>query len=65
MVAAELRFLNQFCRRMDRLGFPPHDPLWPAAMQARHAFQDLHLGRPLRRMHDPSGARTPVLLISL
>jgi len=28
---------------MDRLGFPPQDPLWRAAVQARHALQGLHV----------------------
>ena len=43
IVARQLRFLNRLCRRMDLLGFPLSDPLWQAAIRARHSLQDLHV----------------------
>lgn len=42
-VAKQLRFLNRLCGRMSALGFPPNDPLWRAASEARNAMQDLHV----------------------
>ena len=41
--ARQLRFLNHLCARMNRLGFPPADPLFIAAHKARNALQDLHV----------------------
>ena len=37
-----LRYLNRLCARMQQLGFPPEDPLFRAARQARDAAQDLY-----------------------
>lgn len=42
-VARQLRFLNRLCQQMDRLGFPPRDPLRQTAAQARNALEDLHV----------------------
>ena len=42
-VARYLRYSNRLCERMTRLGFPPDDPLWLAAEQARIALQNLHV----------------------
>ena len=42
-VGHQLRFLNRLCDRMRLLGFPPDDPLWRAAIEARNALQDLHV----------------------
>jgi hypothetical protein len=39
-----LRYLNRLCERMTRLGFPPKDPLYVAAVKGRAAMQDLHMG---------------------
>ena len=43
VIARELRYLNRLCERMTRLGFPPDDPLFVAALRARDALQDLHV----------------------
>ena len=43
VVARHLRYLNRLCDRMNRLGFPPADPLFDAADRARRAVQDLHV----------------------
>ena len=42
-VAAQLRYLNRLCERMNRLAFDPNDPLFRAAIDARSAHQDLHV----------------------
>jgi hypothetical protein len=42
-VARKLRFLNRLVDRMTRLKFPPADPLYRAALNARHALQGLHV----------------------
>lgn len=41
LVGRQLRFLNRLCERMDQLQFPPDDPLYRAALTARHATQGL------------------------
>ena len=38
-----LRFLNNLCKRMDRVRFEPTDELYRAAQTARNALQDLHV----------------------
>ena len=43
LVARNLRFLSRLCGRMARLGFPPADPLYRAALNARNAVQGLHV----------------------
>ena len=43
IVGRDLRFLSRLCTRMERLGFPPNDRLYRAAMNARHALQALHV----------------------
>ena len=43
VIARELRYLNRLCERMTRLGFPPDDPLFVAALRARDSLQDLHV----------------------
>src|SRR5687768_7060872 len=35
-VARQLRFAGKPCGRMETLGFPPSDPLFAAALRARH-----------------------------
>lgn len=42
-IARHLRYLNRLCERMNRLGFPPDDPLYVAAERARTAIQGLHV----------------------
>lgn len=42
-IAGHLRYLNRLCERMNRLGFPPADPLYVAAERARAAIQALHV----------------------
>ena len=42
-VARHLQYLNRLCERMNRLGFPPGDPLYVAAERARVFMQDLHV----------------------
>jgi hypothetical protein len=43
IVGRELRFLNRLCDRMNRLGFPPDDPLFRAAMLARNGMHGLNV----------------------
>lgn len=40
-VRRQLSFLNRLQRRMERLGFPPADPLYRAATDARNGAADL------------------------
>lgn len=42
-VARHLRFFHRLCDRMNRLGFPPNDPLTSAAHEARNAVYALHV----------------------
>jgi hypothetical protein len=43
LVGRDLRFMSRLCQRMERLGFPPDDALYRAALNARHAVQALHV----------------------
>jgi hypothetical protein len=43
IVSRDLRFLNRLCDRMQRLQFPPADPLYAAATKARNSLQELHV----------------------
>ena len=42
-VGRQVQYLNRLCARMDRLRFPPDDPLWRAAIKARDAARELYV----------------------
>ena len=42
-VAAKLHYLGRLARRMERLGFPPNDALYVAALRAHSGLLDLHV----------------------
>lgn len=42
-VAGKLHYVGRLARRMERLGFPPHDELYIAALRAHSGLLDLHV----------------------
>ena len=42
-VAGKLHYLGRLARRMERLGFPPADPVYRAALRAHSGLLELHV----------------------
>src|SRR4051794_3661820 len=42
-IQRNLHYMNSLCRRMEKLAYPANDPLFEAAMKARHAVQALYV----------------------